>query len=71
VNRIIQRLLRIGMRQGWNRGVVDGNPAWLTLGAVAVLAWLGGRALHREPEVVFLEKLKPGQTLRITHEATS
>jgi hypothetical protein len=69
--KLVQRLLRLGMRHGWNRGVVDGNPAWLVVGAVALLGYLAGKVMHREPEVVFSEKLKPGESIRITHEAAS
>jgi hypothetical protein len=34
---------------------------------MALLAYLIGRAMHREPEVVFSERLAPGDALRITH----
>lgn len=57
------------MREGWRRGVVDGSPAWTALGGLALLGYLAGRAWHREAEVVFSEKLAPGQVLRIAHEA--
>jgi hypothetical protein len=59
------------MRAGWRRGVVDGEPAWVVVGGLALIGYLAGRAMHREPEVVFSEKLKPGQSFRITHEAAS
>jgi hypothetical protein len=69
VTRLLHRLLRAGMRQGWRRGVIDGSQPWVVVGGLALLGYLAGKALHREPEVVFSEKLKPGQSLRITHEA--
>jgi hypothetical protein len=56
---------------GWDRGVVEGNRSWVVVGGAALLAHLAGRAMHREPEVVFREKLRPGETFRIIHEAES
>jgi hypothetical protein len=66
---VIGRLLRFAMRQGWRRGVVDGNRGWIVVGGLALLGHLAGRALKRAPEVVFSEKLRPGEVVRITHEA--
>jgi hypothetical protein len=57
------------MRQGWRRGVLDGSPLWTAVGGLALLAFMAGRAWHKEEEVVFSEQLAPGQTIRITHEA--
>jgi hypothetical protein len=48
---------------------MGGSPAWTGLGGLALLAYLAGKAWHKEADVVFSEKLAPGQTLRITHEA--
>jgi hypothetical protein len=67
--KVLQKLFRLGMRHGWSKGVVEGSPAWLTVGGLALLGYLVGKVMHREPEVVFSEKLRPGQSLRITHEA--
>jgi len=69
VSRLIRFVIRAGIRRGWDRGVLDGNRTWIVVGGAALIANLAGRALHREPEVVFLEKLEPGQSFRITHEA--
>jgi hypothetical protein len=69
--KLVQKGLRLGMRHGWSRGVVDGNPAWVVVGGLALLGYLAGKVMHREPEVVFSEKLKPGESVRITHEAAS
>lgn len=65
MNRLVRRL----MREGWRRGVMGGNPAWTAIGALGLVGYLAGRAWHKEPEVVFSEKLAPGQTIRIHHEA--
>jgi hypothetical protein len=71
VNLWVRRLLRRGMREGWKRGVAGGNQAWTVLGAAALIGWLATRAMHREPEVVFSEKLQPGESIRIVHEPRS
>lgn len=69
MTRLVQKLLRMGMRHGWEKGVVDGSPAWLVVGGVALLGYLGGKVMRRQPEVVYSEKLSPGESIRITHEA--
>lgn len=66
---VTDRLIRIGIRRGWDRGLGDGNRFWLVLGGVAVVARLTRRAMRREPEVVFSQKLSPGESIRVTHEA--
>ena len=57
------------MKAGFRRGVVGGSTAWTAAGGLALIGYLAGRAWHKEPEVVFSEKLAPGQTLQITNEA--
>ena len=66
---VTDRLIRVGIRRGWDRGLGDGNRFWLMIGGLAVLARLRRRAMHRQPEVVFSEKLVSGESIRITHEA--
>jgi hypothetical protein len=61
-------LIRAGLRRGWQRGVVEGNRAWLAVGGLAVLAHLARRYGGRKTDVVFLEKLRPGETFVITDE---
>jgi hypothetical protein len=68
--RILDRLFRMGLRHGWRRGVVEGDPVWVAVGGVALLGYLARRVLPRSADVVFLEKLNPGQSIRITHEGT-
>ena len=62
------RIVRYLMRQGWRRGVVGGSPAWTVVCGLGLLGYLAGRALHREPDLVFSEKLAPGEVIRIIHE---
>ena len=64
-----ERVVRALMRQSWRRGVVGGSPAWTALGGLALVGYLGGRALRREADVVFSEELAPGESIRITHES--
>lgn len=66
---VTDKLIRVGIRRGWDRGLGDGNRFWLVIGGVAVIARLARRAMHRDPEIVFSEKLSPGESIRITHEA--
>jgi hypothetical protein len=51
-------LLRRGMRMGFDRGVLEGRPPWLVLGALALLAHLAGRAMQRQPDVVIRADLE-------------
>ncbi|MDE3204653.1 MAG: hypothetical protein KGQ66_10560 [Acidobacteriota bacterium] len=65
----MSRLVLRGMREGWRRGVMDGSPLWAGVGGLALLGFLAGRAWRKEAELVFSEKLGPGQVIRIAHEA--
>jgi hypothetical protein len=68
---LVDRAIRVGIRRGWSRGVGEGQRVWLILGGVAVVARLAGRALRRDSEVVFSEKIRPGESFVVTHEARS
>jgi hypothetical protein len=63
---IAARAVRYLIRQGWRRGVVGGSPAWTAVCGLGLLGYLAGRAWHREPDVVFSEKLAPGEVFRIS-----
>ncbi len=60
-------LVRAGMRHGWRRGVVGGSRAWTVVGGVALLGYLGGRALTRREEVLWSGEVAPGQILTVQH----
>jgi len=59
-------MLKTLVRLGFARGI-GGSRAWLTLGVVAGGLQLLRRMAKREPEVVYLEELHPGQTVSIRH----
>ena len=61
-------LIRQGLRHGWRRGVLNGERAWVYLGATALLLRMLQRAFAKEESVVFHEALRPGERLVITHE---
>jgi len=67
VKRLLRTLIRVGMRRGWSRGVVEGNRAWVVIGGIALVGHLAGRTLGRKEVVVFRERLEPGQSFRVTH----
>ena len=71
MRRLLRTAFRLGMRRGWRAGVLDGNRTWVVVGGVALLGHLAGRVLGREEEIVFREKLAPGQSFRITHTPES
>jgi hypothetical protein len=51
-------------RTAFNRGVLGRQPGWAVLGA---LLWVARRMkAEREPKVVALEKLLPGQSMTLT-----
>ncbi len=68
MSRLVRYLIRHGMRQGWRRGVLGDNRVFLVIGALALLGNLLGRASGGAAEVVFSEKLAPGETFQIFHE---
>jgi hypothetical protein len=60
---VLKTLVRIGL----TKGLLGGSKPWLILGAAAGGVRLLGRMAAREPEVVYCEKLEPGQRLVISH----
>ncbi len=63
---LLQRVLRRGMRNGFDRGVLGGSPVWLVLGAMALLAHLAGRAMERHEHLLFSSDIEPGETFEIS-----
>jgi hypothetical protein len=60
--------LKALMRQGWRRGVLGGNSAWVVAGGVALVGHLARRAMVRDEDVVWSGELRPGQLLTVFHE---
>jgi hypothetical protein len=63
----VNRLLRAAMRQGWRKGVVGGNRAWIVVGGLAVVGHLGRRALTRSEDVLWSGEVAPGQVVTVQH----
>ena len=62
----MNRLIRLGIRQGWRRGILEGRRPWLVLGAVALGARAMQRLAGRTEDVVYREELGAGAGLLIT-----
>jgi hypothetical protein len=63
----MNRLIRLGIRQGWRRGILEGRRTWLVLGAVALSARALQRLAGRSEDVVYREELGAGSGLLITN----
>lgn len=71
MKKLLRTLIRQGLRQGLRRGLLGGSRPWAVVGGAALIGHLGGRVLGREPDVIFSEVLKPGETFTIHHEPRS
>ena len=60
-------LVRLLFRNGFRRGLMGGNRFWLVMFGIAGTIRLIQRINDRESEVVFSEKLEPGESLVIAH----
>jgi hypothetical protein len=61
-------MLRWLSRIGLSRGLLGGSRAWTTIGGMALAARLVKRLVGGEPKVVYQKKLKPGETVLISHD---
>jgi hypothetical protein len=68
VRKILRFGIRHGLRLGLRRGLLGGSRAWAVVGGAALIGHLGGRALAKEPDVIFSEVLAPGETFVIHNE---
>jgi hypothetical protein len=59
---MLRSLIRIGFARG-----IGGSRGWLVVGITAGGLHLFRRAVKREADVVYLEELRPGQSLVIQH----
>ena len=60
-------MLRILIRSGLRKGLLGGSKPWLIVGAAAGGIRLLGRMAAREPDVVYCEKLEPGERMVVSH----
>lgn len=67
MNKFVVSAVRYGMRQGFRKGVLGGESTWVYLGAVAVAGHLLGKYSGRKEEVIFSEKLKPGEAFTVAN----
>jgi hypothetical protein len=68
MKRLWESAVRLAMRRGFDRGLLEGDRAWLVIGGLALLGHLAARAVRREPETVFSDLLAPGEAITISHE---
>ena len=59
-------MLKTLIRVGFSRGI-GGSRGWLALGMTAGGLHMLRKAVKRQPDVVYLEELHPGQSLVIQH----
>jgi hypothetical protein len=60
-------LIRAGLREGWQRGILQGRRPWLLIGALAVSARALERLGERQEQLVYREKLDVGSAVLITN----
>ena len=64
-------MLRFLLRAGFHRGVLGGSRAWTAIAGIT----FGIRVLRKitgsEPEVVHTTKLRPGESLLVSHDRPS
>jgi hypothetical protein len=60
-------MLGLLLRQGFKRGVLGGNRAWLMVGGAALALRLVKKLAGSERKTVYCEELKPGEALVIAN----
>jgi hypothetical protein len=63
----MNRLIRLGIRHGWRRGILEGKRSWMVIGAVAVGARAMQQLAGRKEVVVYSERLETGDALLISN----
>ncbi|MBV8949865.1 MAG: hypothetical protein JOZ99_03245 [Actinobacteria bacterium] len=58
-------LLRTLARTGLRRGLLEGRRPWLMIGLTATGLRIVARVMARKPQVVYSEKLSPGERIVI------
>jgi hypothetical protein len=63
----IDSLIRVGIRRGFQQGLLRGNRLWMVVGGLAIGARVAQRMIRRTAVVAYQEELAPGEKLVITH----
>ncbi len=64
----MNRLVRLGIRYGWRRGILQGSRPWLIAGGLALGVRVVQKLAGPDERVVYREELQPGESLVIAHE---
>lgn len=59
------------MGRALSRGFLGGSRFWTIVGTLGIAMRVLKKVAGDQPEVVFREKLAPGQTLLISHDRTA
>jgi hypothetical protein len=62
-------LIRLGIRRGFQLGLLRGSRLWLLVGGLALGARMVQRMVEKESVVAYQEELAPGEKLIITNFA--
>jgi hypothetical protein len=60
-------LMRLLFRNGFRKGVLGGSRPWLVVFGLAATVRMIQRINDRESEIVYSEKLEPGESIVIAH----
>lgn len=62
---------RFLLRRSFLKGFVEGSRFWTLLGSAGLAVRVLRKITRDEPEVVYSEPLRPGQSLLISHDRTA
>jgi hypothetical protein len=64
----MNRLVRLALRNGWRKGILQGSRPWLVAAGLALGLRVVKRLTGPEAKIVYSERLQPGETLVIAHQ---
>lgn len=67
----MNKLIRWAIRQGYQRGVEDGEKPWVFVGGAAVVLFVIRRWMQREDEVYWSGTVSPGEILTVYTESAT
>lgn len=59
---------RLLLARAFRKGLLEGSRFWTVVGTLGLAMKVLRKITKDEPEVVFCEELRPGQTLLISHD---